>query len=146
MIDGVAISPKRQIHDDRGAVFHMLRSDAPYFEGFGEVYFSIVNPGVAKGWKRHHDMTLNLCVPKGRLKLVLIDQRPESPTAGEVMEIVLGENESEYRLVTVPPMIWSGAFCLSDDPAIMVNCASIPHEPEEVDHLSLDDPSIGYQW
>ena len=49
MIDGVVITPLKQIRDERGAVLHMLRTDAPHFAGFGEVYFSVVNPGVIKG-------------------------------------------------------------------------------------------------
>ena len=29
---------------------HMLRADAPHLQGFGEIYFSTVNPGAIKGW------------------------------------------------------------------------------------------------
>ena len=41
MIDGVQIHPLRQIPDERGKIMHMLRSDAPHFQGFGEIYFSM---------------------------------------------------------------------------------------------------------
>ena len=146
MIDGVIITPLKQIHDERGAVYHMLRSDAPHYHGFGELYFSLVNPGVIKGWKRHQEMVLNLSVAKGKLRLVLVDQRPGSVTEGQVQEITLGEEPDDYKLVTVPTMVWSGSKCLSDTPAIMANCASIPHDPVEVEHLMLDDPAISYQW
>ena len=49
MIDGVFIYPLRQIPDERGKIMHMLRADDPYFEKFGEIYFSTVYPGVVKG-------------------------------------------------------------------------------------------------
>src|SRR5690349_19661138 len=58
MIPGVVVSPLKQIPDERGMVMHMLkRTDAP-FAGFGEIYFSIVNPGAVKAWKKHLQMTL----------------------------------------------------------------------------------------
>lgn len=140
MIDGVIITPLKQIRDDRGAVFHMLRTDAPHFAGFGEVYFSVINPGVVKGWRRHARMTMSLTVPKGRVKLVLADGN------GAVQEIILGEAEAEYQLVTVPPMVWNGFQCLSDEPAIIVNCASIPHTPDEVERIPLDSFEVEYTW
>jgi len=146
VIDGVIITPLKQIHDERGAVYHMLRSDAAHYHGFGELYFSLVNPGVVTVWQRHKEMVLNLSVPKGKLRLVLIDQRPGSISEGEKQEIILGEDPDCYKLVTVPVMVWSGSKALSDTPAIMANCASIPHDPLEVERLTLDDPAISYQW
>ena len=139
-INGVLITPLSQIRDERGAVLHMLRADAPHFAGFGEVYFSIVNPGVIKGWRRHTQMTMSLTVPKGRVKLVLADG------LGAVQEIILGEDVAEYQLVTVPPMVWNGFQCISSDPAIIANCASIPHATEEVERRPLNDPFIQYFW
>jgi dTDP-4-dehydrorhamnose 3,5-epimerase len=140
LIDGVVITSLKQIRDERGAVLHMLRTDAPHFAGFGEVYFSIVNPGVIKGWRRHTKMTMSLTVPKGRVKLVLADG------VGAVQEIVLGEDEVDYQLVTVPPMVWNGFQCISSEPAIIANCASIPHAPDEAERIPLDSSEIEYSW
>ncbi len=146
MIDGLVITPLEQIRDERGAVLHMLRRDAPHFAGFGEVYFSVVNPGVVKGWRRHREMVMSLCVPKGRVKLVLADQREGSVTAGEIQEIVLGEAPPDYRLVSVPAMVWSGFQCIGEEPAMIANCASIPHAPDEVERLPLESDAIRYVW
>ena len=140
MIDGVVITPLKQIRDERGAVLHMLRTDAPHFAGFGEVYFSVVNPGVIKGWRRHTEMTMSLTVPKGRVKLVLADGQ------GAVQEVILGEDEGDYKLVTVPPMVWNGFQCISDEPAIIANCASIPHIPSEAERIPIDSSDIDYTW
>lgn len=145
-IDGVVITPLKQIRDERGAVLHMLRADAPHFAGFGEIYFSIVNPGVIKGWRRHTKMVMSLTVPKGRVKLALADRREGSPSYGVVQEIFLGEDGADYQLVTVPPLVWNGFQCVSDTPAIIANCASIPHAPEEVERIALDAAEIEYAW
>ena len=56
MIDGVQIIPLKQIVDERGKIMHMLRRDDPHFEEFGEIYFSMVYPGVIKGWHIHKKM------------------------------------------------------------------------------------------
>src|SRR5215468_1958032 len=99
MIDGVELIPLRQIVDERGKVMHMLRADAPHFQGFGEIYFSTVNPGVIKGWHIHREMTLNYACISGQVKLVLFDDRSSSPTKGEVQELFIGD--SNYVLVRI---------------------------------------------
>ena len=48
MIDGVLITPLKQIFDERGKVMHMLRNDSPVFSNFGEIYFSCTYPAWAK--------------------------------------------------------------------------------------------------
>ena len=57
---------------------HMLKKSDPHFRKFGEIYFSTAYPGVIKGWHEHTKMTLNYCVIKGMIKLVLIDNRPKN--------------------------------------------------------------------
>jgi dTDP-4-dehydrorhamnose 3,5-epimerase len=144
MIDGVIVTPLRRIVDERGAVMHMLRADAPHFSGFGEIYFSTVHPGAIKGWHIHHKMVLNYAVPQGRIKFVLFDDRPDSPTHGELQELFLGEDN--YCLVTVPPLVWNGFKGVGTETAIVANCASIPHDPNEIDRKDPFDPSIPYDW
>ena len=146
MIDGVEIGTLKQIHDDRGAVFHMLRAETGLLDNIGEIYFSIVNPGVIKGWKQHKTMTMKLAVPKGKVKFVMYDDRENSPTKGEVQEIEVGESETDYQLITVPPLIWNSFQCISSDPAILCNCASIPYDPSEAELLPIDNDKIQYNW
>lgn len=144
MIDGVKITPLKQIPDERGRIMHMLRADAPHFVGFGEIYFSSVYPGAIKGWHLHKRMTINYAVPHGNIKFVLYDGRDGSPTKGELQEIFLGPDN--YCLVTVPPLIWNGYKGMGVYPAIVANCASIAHDPDEMDRLDPFDPLIPYDW
>ncbi len=144
MIDGVIVSPLRQFPDERGKVMHMLRSDAPHFVSFGEIYFSCVYPGAIKGWHLQKVMTLNYTVPHGRIKFVLFDDREGSSTKGEVNEFFMGPDN--YNLVTVPPMIWSGFKGIGTEAALVANCASTPHDPTTTDRKAVDDPSIPYDW
>jgi dTDP-4-dehydrorhamnose 3,5-epimerase len=144
MIDGVRVTPLRQIPDERGKIMHMLRNDAEGFAGFGEIYFSCVYPQAIKGWHIHKRMVLNYAVPHGRIKFVLFDPRPESPTRGEVQEIFMGPDN--YVLVTVPPMVWNGFKGIGTEMAIVANCSSISHDPDEIDRLDPFDASIPYDW
>jgi len=144
MISGVIVTPLPRIVDERGSVMHMLRSDAPHFSDFGEIYFSTVHPGAIKAWHVHHKMVLNYAVPQGRIKFVLFDDRPGSSTHGELQELFIGEDN--YCLVTVPPLVWNGFKGIGTETAIVANCASIPHDPNEIDRKDPFDPSIPYDW
>ncbi len=143
-VAGVEIRPLAVIADERGAVLHMLRADAPHFQQFGEIYFSLVNPGCVKAWHRHRDMALNYAVPQGRIRLVVYDDRDGSPTHGAVMDIETGQGS--YSLITIPPGTWSGFAAMGAVPALVANCATLPHDPHEIDRRAADDPAIPYAW
>lgn len=144
MIDGVLVVPLRKIPDERGTVMHMLRRDAPHFQKFGEVYFSTAYPGVIKGWHVHKVMTLNYAAIVGMIKLVLYDAREGLPTKGQVQELVIGEHN--YVLVRIPPGVVNGWKCIGITPAIVANCATEPHDPDEIERIDLFSPNIPYDW
>jgi dTDP-4-dehydrorhamnose 3,5-epimerase len=143
-IHDVRVTPLRRIPDERGAVYHMLREDHAVFERFGEVYFSLVYPGVVKGWHIHKRMTLNYAVPVGMVKLVCFDDRERSPTRGAIQELHVGE--LNYVLVTIPPMIWNGFKGEGPDAALVANCATVPHDPDEIERRDPFDAEIPYDW
>jgi dTDP-4-dehydrorhamnose 3,5-epimerase len=144
MIEGVVVKKLRQILDERGKVMHMLRCDEEGFPGFGEIYFSCVYPGAIKGWHLHKKMVLNYAVPCGNIKFVIYDDREASPTRGMLQELFLGPDN--YCLVTVPPLVWNGFKGLGSAMAIVANCASMPHDPDEIVRRDPLDPSIAYDW
>jgi dTDP-4-dehydrorhamnose 3,5-epimerase len=144
MIEGVIVTPLRQIFDERGKVMHMLREDSPVFSRFGEVYFSCTYPGAIKAWHLHKKMTLNYAVISGAIKCVLFDDRPGSTTRGCVEEYFL--SPENYCLVTVPPLIWNGWKGIGNETSVVANCATIPHDPSEIERKPPFDPDIPYDW
>lgn len=144
MIEGVKITPLRQIVDERGKVMHMLKKTDAWFQQFGEIYFSAVYPGIVKAWHIHRRMTLNYAVPYGHIKFVLFDDRPESSTRGQIQEVFLGWDN--YCLVTVPPMIWNGFRGIGTEMALVANCATEPHDPQEIERMDPYDKKIPYDW
>lgn len=144
MIDGVIVKPLRRIVDERGFIMHMLRADDPDFERFGEIYFSTAYPGVIKAWHIHKEMTLNYAVVSGTIKLVLYDDREHSQTKGEIEEVFIGAEN--YCLVKIPPHVWNGFKAVGTQMAILANCATLPHDPNEIERKSPFDDSIPYDW
>ena len=144
MIDGVIVTPLKQIFDERGKVMHMLREDSSLFSRFGEIYFSCTHPGVVKAWHLHKEMTLNYAVIYGEIKFVLFDDRPNSNTRGVIQELFI--SPENYMLVTVPPLIWNGFKSVGTSTSIVANCSTLPHCPDEIVRQSPKDTSIPYNW
>ena len=145
MIEGVRRIPLRQIPDERGTVFHMLKRTDPHFESFGEIYFSTVRPGVVKAWHLDPEMGLNYACISGRVLVVVHDDREGSPTRGTTVEHVLGPTD-DYSLLQIAPGLWNGMCGLGTQESIVANCATEPHDWNRTQRRSFDDPSIPYDW
>ncbi|ABE52508.1 dTDP-4-dehydrorhamnose 3,5-epimerase family protein [Methanococcoides burtonii] len=144
MIEGVIVNPVKIITGENGNVMHALKAEDDSYHGFGEAYFSTVNCGAIKAWKRHHEMTLNIVVPQGEIMFVLYDDRLESNTRGQIMEIKL--STENYQRLTIPPMVWMGFKGMGKDANILINIANIQHDPNESDHLDSHKNNINYDW
>ena len=148
-IDGALLQPLGVISTPGGPVLHMLRPGSAllpdFSKGFGEIYFSEVLPGHVKAWKCHNRQVQHFAVPTGLLRIVLYDGRAGSPTSGVVCELALGRPEN-YSLLRIPTGVWYGFAAMGQAPALICNCADIPHDPAEGQRLPVDDPSIPYCW
>lgn len=141
-IDGVLLTSLKMINVPGGDVLHGMKCSDPGYSGFGEAYFSMVDPGVVKAWKRHHQMTLNLIVPWGAVRFVIYDDRHNSASHGEYQAVVLSRNN--YCRMTVPPMVWIGFQGVDENISMLLNIADIEHIPEEADRKEID--GIKYDW
>ena len=144
MIHDVIITPLNIINDDRGKVMHMLRSDSKVFKKFGEVYFSTIYENKIKGWHLHKESVLNYTCVTGEVKLVLFDDRLDSPTKNKYQEIIL--SQKNYALVTIPPNIWNGFKGLNFKESIIANCLTIPHNEKEMVRKDPNDKIFNYIW
>ena len=140
MIDDVIITPLEIIETFGGNVMHAMKKTDLGYADFGEAYFSEIENNSVKAWKRHREMTLNLIVPLGKIKFVLFDDRKGSDN--RFQEVII--SKENYCRLTVPPMIWVGFKGLSSFKSILLNIASIPHNPKEVDKKEID--KIEFDW
>jgi dTDP-4-dehydrorhamnose 3,5-epimerase len=144
-IIGVNVRELNQIHDSRGAVLHMLRCDSDDFVRFGECYMSEVLPNSVKAWKKHTLQTQNLAVPIGKILLVIFDSRENSQTYGNILKIELGR-PNNYKRVTIPPEVWYGFKCISENEALIVNCSDLPHLKQESVVIDTSSNAIPFNW
>ena len=142
MIDDVIITPLEIIETFGGNVLHAMKRDDPGYTGFGEAYFSIVESQAIKAWKRHRKMTLNLVVPVGLIRFIIVDDRNINAAEPHYQEVILSKDN--YNRLSVPPMVWVGFQGLSKDNAMLLNIASIPHNPDESDRKDVNE--IEFDW
>lgn len=146
MIDGVKVKELKVIPDERGLLMEMWRSDDPDFQKFGQVYVTMVYPGVVKGWHYHKKQTDHFVCVGGMAKVVLHDTREDSPTKGETNEFVIGWQRQ--RLIVIPNGVYHGFTAVGTEPAFIVNVPTELYDYDDPDEyrLPFDDPSIGYDW
>jgi len=146
MINGVKIKQLKVIPDERGRLMEILRCDEPEFIKFGQVYVTTAYPGVVKGWHYHKKQIDNMATIKGMMKLVLYDNRPESPTYKEINEIFFGEHNP--ILVQIPNMVLHGFKCISETEAIVINCPTELYNRKEPDEFRMPPHTkeIPYDW
>ncbi len=135
-MDGVILTPLKQINNPKGDVFHGMKKSDDGYDGFGEAYFSTINKDDIKGWKKHTKMTLNLVVPVGEIKFVVYDEETK-----EFFSVKLSQNN--YQRLTVKPNLWM-AFQGVGEYNMLLNLASIEHNPNEA--INIDLSEINYEW
>ncbi len=136
-LDDVVLTPLAWIEAVGGDVLHAMKQSDAGYTGFGEAYFSWVSGGAVKAWKRHMRMTMNLIVPLGRVRFVF---RADGGDEFRVEEIGV----DRYARITVPPGIWFGFQGLAEPQSLVLNIASIPHDPKEVERRAVTE--IPYGW
>ena len=139
MIEGVIHTPLRIIPGHKGAVLRAMRTDDDGYNGFGEAYFSTVDQGEIKAWKKHTLMYCNLVVIEGEIKFNLFDDGETNHIQNQNMSLTLSRNN--YARLTIPPNIWFGFKGLGQNNVIL-NMASLIYDPEEVINLPLNNTII----
>ena len=135
-MDGVVLTPLKQIHNPKGDIFHAMKKSDVGFDGFGEAYFSTIHKNDIKGWKKHTKMTLNLVVPVGEIKFVVYNDETK-----EFFSVEL--SQKNYQRLTIKAGLWV-AFRGECEDSMLLNIASIEHDPSEA--INLDISEIKYEW
>ena len=136
-LNSIIVTPLKRISTPGGDVLHALKDNDFGYKTFGESYFSLVDFNAIKAWKRHSKMIMNLVVPIGLVKFVF-----NISNESEFREEEIGVNN--YVRLTVPPGIWFGFKGMSKSQSLIMNIASIRHDPNEVESCSISD--LIYTW
>ncbi len=146
LIDGVTTRPLRVIPDERGYLMEMMRNDWPEFRRFGQVYLTVAYPGIIKAWHFHKVQWDHFICVQGMARVVLFDQRADSPTHGLINEFHIGILQP--ILLAIPPMVCHGFTAEGIEAALIVNVPTELYNYQNPDEhrLAYDDPRIPYRW
>ena len=146
LIDGIIIKNLKPILDERGYLQECFRSDWTMYKKFGQAYVTIAFPNIVKAWHMHKNQTDNMTCVYGNAKLVLYDNRNESPTYKKLNEIFFGEKNP--LLITIPPFIWHGFKAIGGRKIIVLNCPTELYDYDNPDEYRLpyNTAEIEYDW
>ena len=142
IIEGVILTPLKQIVNPKGDLYHAMKQSDNGYKSFGEAYFSTVTKDEIKGWKKHTVMVLNLIVPIGAVEFIIYDDRIDSSTKNQFFSLIL--SQENYQRLTVPAGVWMAFKGIGEDLNMLLNIASIEHDPTEAISKQLTD--INYTW
>lgn len=142
IIEGVILTPLKQIVNPKGDLYHAMKQSDNGYKSFGEAYFSTVIKDEIKGWKKHTIMVLNLIVPIGAVEFIIYDDRIDSSTKNQFFSLIL--SQENYQRLTVPAGVWMAFKGIGEDLNMLLNIASIEHDPSEAITKQLTD--INYTW
>jgi len=134
-IDGVVLTPLKRIENPKGDVYHIMKESDSCFQRFGEAYFTTVHNEVLKGWKRHTKMQMNLVVPVGSVTFFIHDEK-----LGKTKKFTL--NRDNYCRLTVPPGLWMAFKGQNEGVNLVLNMASIEHDPLEAKNAAIETFSL----
>ncbi|MCX7289240.1 MAG: dTDP-4-dehydrorhamnose 3,5-epimerase family protein [Rhodobacterales bacterium] len=145
-IAGVEIRRLVQMSDGRGNLT-VLMSDR-----FGEtyrtphVYLVTAAARSIRAWVYHKHQSDRLALASGRIRVVLYDLRPDSPTHGVVNVIDAGD--ANKVLLTIPPLVVHAVQNLADEDSIFVNMPTRAYDPANPDksRLPFDHPGIPHDF
>ena len=141
-VNGVSLHPLKKINVEGGDVFQCLKQSDDFYKKFGEAYFSFVEKDFVKAWKLHHSMTVNLVVPCGAVKFVIVDKRNLSKSYGQINSVVL--SPENYSLLTISPGLWFGFQGIGENKNVILNIADTEHDPAEQKRAPLE--YLDYDW
>jgi dTDP-4-dehydrorhamnose 3,5-epimerase len=122
----------------------ILRADDTRSTNFGQVHVSATYPDEVRAWCYHEVKMNSFACMAGAVKLVLVDTRPESPTAGVVNEFFVGTQHP--LLVQVPNLVSYGWKCIGSELSLVVNVTEPCHHTEPDDHWFEPRHTLTYDW
>jgi dTDP-4-dehydrorhamnose 3,5-epimerase len=146
-IDGVCVRPAVTIEDERGSICEIYNpawgvDDAPVVYA----YQTTIRPHRIKGWVRHHAQDDRLFFAFGSVKVVLYDDRVDSPTYGMINELFFSEHNR--GLLIIPRRVWHAIENIGQTDVVFTNLPTQPYNHADPDkyRLPLDTDAIPYRF
>ena len=147
LIHGVVIRPAVTHVDERGTICEINQNSWSLNETpLVAVSLYTIRPGVAKGWVVHREQDDRNFLVRGRVKWVLYDDRPQSPTYHLLSEV----HVSDYNraLLIIPRGVFHAVQNVGAEEAVIVDMPSVPfnHDNPDKYRLPLQNDFIPYHF
>ncbi len=83
---------------------------------------------------------------QGNVRVVLVDLREDSPSAGRIQVVIAGQHAP--RVIAIPPLVAHGYQALDLQDVILTYYVTEPYDADDPDEgrISWRDPRIGFDW
>ena len=119
------------ISNPLGNIYHALKKTDASFISFGEAYFTTINQNSIKGWKKHTVMDMNLIVPVGNVTFFVYNEYIERLWSFNV-------GSDNYCRLFIPSNLWVAFRGETNPSAVILNIASVVHDPSEAINVPLN--------
>lgn len=145
MITGVKII-ELTIHEDERGFFKEIFRFPEQFDGVpvGQLSHSLVKEGVVKAWHGHVYQSQWNYVVSGKIDVALYDNRKESETYKETLELTIGD-ETFPMAYFFPPGVLHGYKC-TKGPMQIIYVTSDVYDFEDEVRKTNEDLNIDYSW
>ncbi|MBY0526687.1 MAG: dTDP-4-dehydrorhamnose 3,5-epimerase family protein [Gemmataceae bacterium] len=147
LIHGVVVRPATTQADERGTLCEIYDPvwgvhEAPLVY----VYQFTIRPGKVKGWHVHHLHDDRIFLSQGSVKVVLYDDRPNSPSYRMVNEIY--RTDQQRTVMTIPAFVYHAHQNIGTTDALFISMPTrrYNHADPDVYRLPLDGDDIPYQF
>lgn len=146
MLPGIKIRELSGHPDERGLFCELMRDEwLEFTEGdkVVQVNASSSYPGIVRAWHRHARGQVDyFVVLQGVMKICAYDDRLDSPTRGELTEIV--SSAEKLQVVRIPGFYWHGTKTLGNESSLVVYFTNRLYDYQNPDEerRAWDDPTI----
>ncbi len=147
LIDGVRLRPATTLPDERGTLCEILSSEWRFDEfPLVHVYQVTIRPQHVRGWVIHRLQDDRIFVSEGTVKVVLYDDRPESPTYQMLNEFFIGEHNR--ALFRIPRGVYHALQNVGNTDALFINLPTQAYNHADPDkyRLPLNNDLIPYRF
>jgi dTDP-4-dehydrorhamnose 3,5-epimerase len=145
-IAGVEMHRLRGMADGRGDLTVLMSDRLGETQWTPHVYMVTAAARSVRAWVYHKRQSDRLAFVRGRIRVVLYDLRPESPTHGVLNVLEVGA-DNKLQL-TIPPFVVHAVQNPTDEDTIFVNMPTRAYDPANPDksRVPFDHPGIPYRF
>jgi len=139
-IEGAVLFEPKVFADGRGAFFEAFRASWTGSSfSVAQWNVSVSAGGVVRGLHFHRLQTDYWLVPQGKVRVALVDVRPESPTRRKAMCLELGGDRP--RALLIPPGVLHGYAIIHD--ATVMYLVNVEYTGKDEYGVRWNDPELG---